>query len=301
MTQGAWQSAMAPLDGFIRQHHDSPRAAQARELVVHAKFELALQQGAAEAGEQGKRAALAALDAAAAQPYGFSVFAAHIARATLYEMTGSSSRATELMSEALAQWHEHGAALFARRPATALQRDVMEIRDVVFQPNEQSRRPEFRHLRSSDSPPPYFVVTPHVRVTLHDDSKVRVEAASRLCTRPGALLLDDEQLSVLERILRGLGGTKRRVPQSIMATPNQPAGDVEHILKFWNRFFTMGPGHWGGWILQTFPIVNRITFIDPARTRGGAEIRTGYEGTTQLLAKEGGKWRVTGSSGHWIE
>ena len=301
MTQGAWQSAMAPLDGFIRRHPDSPRAAQARELVVRAKFEMALQQGGPEAGEQGKRAALEVLDGVAAGPYGFSVFAAHVARATLYSMTGSSSRATEAMSEALARWHEHGAALFAGRPATALQQDVMEIRDVVFQPNEHSQHGEFRHLRSSDSPPPYFVVTPEVRVTLHDDSRVRVEAASRLCTRPGALLLDDEQLSVLERILRGLGGTKRGVPQSIMATPNQPAGDVEHILKFWNRFFTMGPGHWGGWILQTFPIVNRITFIDPARSRGGAEIRTGYRGSTQLLAKEGGTWKVTGSSGHWIE
>jgi hypothetical protein len=62
-------------------------------------------------------------------------------------------------------------------------------------------------------------------VNLHDDSEVRVEAASRLSARPGALL----------------------------------------------------------------------------RTRGAATIRTGYRGSTQLLTKVDGTWKVTGSSGHWIE
>jgi len=63
----------------------------------------------------------------------------------------------------------------------------------------------------------------------------------------------------------------------------------------------MGPGHWGGWILQTFPIVTEVTFIDAARTRGAARIRTGYQGSTQLLTKGKGGWKVSGSSGHWIE
>ena len=138
-------------------------------------------------------------------------------------------------------------------------------------------------------------------MTLGDDFSLRVEAASRLAARPGALLLDEEQLGVLQRILVGLGGTKRREPQSVMEVPNQPIGRVEQILKFWNRFFTIGPGHWGGFIVQTFPIVTEIPFVDAARTRAAARIRTGYEGSTQLLTKRDGKWKVTGTSGHWIE
>ncbi len=301
VTEGAWRNAVAPLDEFVRRYADSPSAAEARELLTRAKLEIALLQAGPEATEEGKRAALAALESLAKEPYGFSVFAAQVARATLHSIVDSTSRAAELMSDALAQWHEHGVALFAKRSATALQQDVMDIRDAVFHPNANWPRHEFRHLRSSDSPPPFFVATPDVRVKLHDGSDVRVEAASRLSARPGALLLDEERIAVLERILTGLGGTKRRAPQAVMETPNQPIGGVEHIQKFWNRFFTMGPGHWGGWILQTFPIVTEVTFIDGARTRGAARIRTGYQGSTQLLTKGDGTWKVSGTSGHWIE
>lgn len=301
VTEGAWRNAVAPLDEFIRLYPDSPSAAEARELVTRAKLEIALLQAGPEASEQGKRAALAVLESLAAEPYGFSVFAAQVARATLHSIVGPTSRAGELMSDALAQWHEHGASLYARRSATPLQRDVMDIRDAVFNPNANWPRHEFRHLRSFDSPPPFFIATPDLRVKLHDDTDVRVEAASRLSARPGALLLDGEQIAVLERILTGLGGTKPHAPQSVMETRNQPIGRLEHIQRFWNRFFTMGPGHWGGWILQTFPIVNEVTFIDAARTKGAARIRTGYQGSTQLLTKSDRTWKVSGSSGYWIE
>ncbi len=301
VTEGAWRNAVGPLDEFIRRYPDSASAAEARELLTRAKLEIALLQARPEASEEGKRAALAALESLAAEPYGFGVFAAQVARATLHSLVDPTSRAAQLMSDALAQWHDHGAVVFARHSATALQRDVMDIRDAVFHPNANWPRQEFSRLRSSDRPPPFFVATPDVRVKLHDGSDARVEAASRLSARPGALLLNEEQIAVLERILTQLGGTRRLAPQAVMETPNQPIGGVEHIQKFWNRFFTMGPGHWGGWILQTFPIVTEVTFIDAARTRGAARIRTGYQGSTQLLTKGGGKWMVSGTSGHWIE
>ena len=299
--EGAWRKAVTPLDEFIRRYPDSPSAAEARELLTRAKLEIALLQAGPEASEQGKRAALTALESLTAEPYGFSVFAAQIARATLHSIVGSTSRAADLMSDALARWHEHGAALYSRRSATALQQDVMDVRDAVFHPNANWPRHEFSNLRSSDSPPPFFVATPDVRVKLHDDTDVRVEAASRLSARPGSLLLDEEQIAVLGRILTGLGGTKHPAPQASLETPKQPIGGIGHIQKFWNRFFTMGPGHWGGWILQTFPIVNEVTFIDAARTRGAARIRTGYQGSTQLLTKGDGTWKVSGVSGLWIE
>ncbi len=301
VTEGAWRNAVAPLDEFIRLYPDSPNAAEAQELLTRAKLEMALLQAGPEATEEGRRAALAALESLGQEPYGFSAFAAQITRATLHSIVGSTSRATELMSDALTQWHAHGVVLFAPRSTTALQRDVIDIRDAVFDPNANWQRHEFRHLRSSDGPLPFFVATPEVRVKLYDGADARVEAASRLAARPGALLLNEEQIAILEHILMGLGGTKRHVPRSEMETPNEPIGGVEHILKFWNRFFTIGPGHWGGWIVQTFPIVTEVTFIDAARTKGAARIRTGYQGATQLLTKTDGTWKVTGSSRHWIE
>jgi tetratricopeptide (TPR) repeat protein len=290
VTEGVWWKAIAPLEEFIRLHPDSTRAAEAHELLTRAKLEIALLQAGPEATGEDKRVALAALESLAGERYGFSVFAANVARATLQSISGSAAGAAEVMSEALAQWHEHGAVQFAGRPTTALQRDVMDIRDAVFLPNAHRPSHQFSHLRSSDGAPPFFVISPDVRVKLHDDSVVRVEAASRLSAKPGALLLDEEQIAVLERILMGLGGTNR-APQSVL----------EHIQKFWNRFFTMGPGHWGGWILQTFPIMTEVTFIDAQRTRGAARIRTGYEGSTLLLTKTGDTWKVIGASGHWQE
>lgn len=301
VTEGVWREAIAPLDEFVRLYSDSIHAAEARELLTRARLEVALLQAGPEATEEDRRTALAALASLAAEPYGFSVFAARVAHATLLSNIGMSSGAAELMTGALAQWHEHGTRVFASHSATLLETDVMDIRDAVFHPNADWPRQQFRHLGSSDSPPRFFIATPDVRVKLHDDSDVRVQAALRLSRRPGGLLLNEEQIAVLERILTGLGGTKRRAPQSIMETPNQPIGGVEQIQKFWNRFFTMGPGHWGGWILQTFPIVTEVTFIDAARTRGAARIRTGYQGSTQLLTKVDGTWKVTGTSGHWIE
>jgi tetratricopeptide (TPR) repeat protein len=225
VTEGAWRKAIAPLGEFIQLYPDSPSAADARELRTRAKLEIALLQAGPDAGPEDRRAALAALELLTAEPYGFNVFAAKVARATLHSIVGSASGAAELMADALAQWHEHGAVLFRGRSATALQQDVMDIRDAVFHPNADWPRNQFSRLSSSNSSPPFFIATPDVHVNLHDDSEVRVEAASRLSARPGALL----------------------------------------------------------------------------RTRGAATIRTGYRGSTQLLTKVDGTWKVTGSSGHWIE
>jgi hypothetical protein len=292
VTEESWGNAVKSLDEFVRLYPNSPGTAEARELRTRAKLEIALQQARPDASEESQRAALAALESLASEPYGFSVFASQVARATLQALLTSESRAADLMSDALARWHEHGVVLFSPRPATALQQDVINIRDVVFQPNPNSRQQAFRHLRSSESPPFFFLATPDIRVVLHDGSSMQVDASSRLAARPGALLLDEKQITLLERILTGLGGTRRSADQT---------REVPFVQRFWNRFFTMGPGHWGGWILQTFPIVNEVTFIDPDRTRGAARIRTGYQGSTQLLAKSDGKWRVTGVTGHWIE
>jgi tetratricopeptide (TPR) repeat protein len=298
VTEGIWRGAIAPLTDFIRLYPDSASSHDAHELLTRARLEMTLLRADPETSDEDKRAALTALESLAGEPYGFSVFAAQVARATLQSIVGSSDRASELMSQALVLWHQHGVDLFATRSATALQHDVMDIRDAIFHP--VANPSEFSRFRSA-SPPQFFIVTPEVRVKLHDDSVVKVEAAARLSAKPGALLLNEEQIAVLERILISLGGTRQRAPRAVMETPNQPIGGVEHIEKFWNRFFTMGPGHWGGWILQTFPMVTEVTFIDAARTRGAARIRSGYQGSTQLLTKTSGTWRVTGSSGHWIE
>ena len=280
---GFWRNAIPPLEEFIRRYPGSDRIAEARELRTRAKLEVALLRAAPDTTEQNRRDALAALESLAAEPYGFSTFAAKVAHATLQSIIVSPTDAAELMSRALTEWHQHGAALFASGPqATTLERDVMDVRDAVFHPPVNGGAYQFRELRSSDTPPPFFIVSPEVRVKLFDDSDVRVKAASRLSAQPGALMLTEGQTEVLVHILSALGGTRE-------------------IQRFWNQFFTMGPGHWGGWILETFPIVTEVTFIDAARSKGASRIRIGYQGYTQLLTKDHGAWKLGDTTGHWIE
>jgi len=85
-----------------------------------------------------------------------------------------------------------------------------------------------------------------------------------------------------------------------MQTPNQPAGASIPVARFWNRYFWTQPGHWGGRVLQTYPIIDEIEFVDAARTRAAVKVTIGYSGATAHLEKRGGTWVVREMSGFWV-
>jgi len=97
-----------------------------------------------------------------------------------------------------------------------------------------------------------------------------------------------------------LGGTKRREPTQIMETPNQPVGDSVRIVALWARFFPARPGHWGGWELETYPVIDEIHFTNAERTRASAKVTIGYSGATVELEKEGGAWLARRLTNRWI-
>ena len=72
------------------------------------------------------------------------------------------------------------------------------------------------------------------------------------------------------------------------------------ILAFWNRFFAARPGHWGGWVLATYPIVTEIEFLDTGRTRANAAVTIGYSGATVVLEKIDGEWRAVKLTHMWV-
>jgi hypothetical protein len=114
------------------------------------------------------------------------------------------------------------------------------------------------------------------------------------------ILLDTNDLTLLSRVLPTLGGTKRRQPQQVMETPNQPVGDSMSILKFWNQFFPGRQGHWGGWELDTYPRVTKIEFLDAARTKAAAAVVLGYGGATVILEKIDGRWVAVRLTNQWV-
>lgn len=61
---------------------------------------------------------------------------------------------------------------------------------------------------------------------------------------------------------------------------NQPAGDAREIVRLWGEIFATQPGHWGGTVLQTDPMITRIEFLDEARTKANVLVTLGYSGAT---------------------
>ena len=114
------------------------------------------------------------------------------------------------------------------------------------------------------------------------------------------LFLDTDQLALLQRMIVTLGGTQRRAPRQIMETPNQPVGDSMQILGLWKAFFPARPGHWGGWELETYPVITEIAFRDPARTKAAAKVTIGYSGATVELEKKDGVWVARRLTSQWI-
>ena len=71
-------------------------------------------------------------------------------------------------------------------------------------------------------------------------------------------------------------------------------------MSFWNSFFHTRQGHWGGWEVETYPVIHGITFLDDARTRASVPIVVGYSGATVILEKKDGVWVAIRLVNQWV-
>lgn len=239
------------------------------------------------------------LEALSREPHDFAVTAAKIARASMLWKGGEPADAEALMLEALTQWL---AQQRLSTPTGGLEQDVAEIRRVVYVPKggeifEGSRWNAFSWPVTA---PPFVIANPEVRVKLHDGEVTRVTLVQMFRAADKVLFFDTDQLVFLKTMISKLGGTQRRMPQNIMETPNQPVGASMQILQLWNKFFHARPGHWGGWELETYPIITEIEFADGGRTRAAARVTIGYSGATVELEKEAGTWGPKRLTGRWV-
>jgi hypothetical protein len=85
-----------------------------------------------------------------------------------------------------------------------------------------------------------------------------------------------------------------------METPNQPVGDSMQLLRLWTKFFDARPGHWGGWEIETYPVITEIEFTNAERTKASARVTVGYSGATVELEKEGGTWIAKRLANQWV-
>jgi TolA-binding protein len=291
--------ALKELQRLVAQHPASAAAHEGRELAHQARLERALEWAAADRPGQDEAKALNELEALAREPLDFAVTAARVARASLQARRGEASQAEASLLEALKDCH---AAQRLITPSAGIERDIAEIRRVVFLPQggEIYKSGTWDNYSWPATAPAFTLVNSDVRVKQHDGVVSRVTLAQDFPYAQRVVFFNTAQIALLQRMLTTLGGTKRREPRQIMEVPNQPVGDSMQILAVWQRVFPARPGHWGGWEIQTYPVITEIEFTNAERTRAGARVTIGYSGGTVELEKEGGKWVAKRVTNQWI-
>jgi tetratricopeptide (TPR) repeat protein len=298
LANGRYDDAVTEMRSWTQKHASSSAAGQGRELLHRAQLLKALRLANLEQPGSDRAAAMSALDLLGREPLDFSVVAARIARASLLWVGGEGRSAEDLMRNALDAWH---AQQRPSTPAAGIEQEIAAIRRTVFLPggggvyNGGAWDPAW-----PSTPAPFCLVNTDVAVKDHDGTITRVSLVVAFDVAQHILFFDTDQIGVLKDMLVQLGGRRRRQPGGIMETPNQPVGDSMQVLKLWTRFFAARPGHWGGWDLETAPVITEIEFTNAQRTRASARVTIGYTGGTVELEKEGGRWIAKRLTNQWI-
>lgn len=297
-----WDEAIAALSALLRPSVKSPFVAEARYLSHRARLERALAAADAANPDSEHAKAVHELEALSREPFDFAVGAAKIALASLVAVQRAPGDPGRVMLEALTAWHAADRQQPPSAPRGALERDIVDIRNAVFLPKgggvyENARWNAFSWSGRSAR---FLVVDPDLQVTLPDGNVIRVSAYDPFPEFDNVVFLPDERRTVLERIMTRVGGTKKRRPRAVMETPNQPIGPSLDVLAFWKKFFAAQPGHWGGWVFETYPIINQIEFINAERTRAAVKVTVGYSGATVQLEKKDGVWMAKELTNFWI-
>jgi hypothetical protein len=295
LEQARWQlghnqrdAAIETAARLLKEHPRSPIADDALDLRQRALLDRALDTHSSDDLREVERG-----------PYSYWVCAAKMTRAAMMWREGTPAGAQTLMKDALTEWHRHQITTPVAAPGTALEKEVLEIRNLVFRPAGDGPFAGTAWELKSLAPPrtPFLIVNPDVPVKLSTGEETRVHVRQPFPDFGNVLFVNPDQLAFFDRLLAKIGGTEVRVPGGVMEIPNQPAGGAAELLKFLQEFFPARPGHWGGWMLQTFPIITSIEFLDGSRTRAGVHVTIGYEGATLMLEKGTAAGR---SRGWWV-
>lgn len=299
LAAGRHDAALKALQQLVAEYPAPAAASEARELGHQARLERALERAAADGPPDDEAGALKELEDLAREPLDFAVTAARIARGSLQARRGEASAAEASLLAALKDWH---AAQRVTPPSAGLESDVADIRRVVFLLRGGAIYGDrgWNAFKWPATPPPFLLVNSDVRVKLHDGAITRVTLIQEFLEPQPTVFFNTDQIALLKKMITTLGGTKRREPGHIMQTPNQPVGDSMQILAVWNKLFPSRPGHWGGWELETYPVITEIEFTNAERTRAGAKVTIGYSGATVELEKQEVRWVATRLTNQWI-
>jgi tetratricopeptide (TPR) repeat protein len=298
LAHGSRRDAHAIAAQLTTQFPQSPLAQNARLVAHRADYEDALDLAAAD-DPKDIAGALQRLEQLSSEPDDVMTSLARIARASLMAIQGTAG-GEALMKDALERWRKIQDVASPATPGS-LEADVDAVRRAVFQPLGGGVYGGGWNAMNWPGSLPPFLMAPATLPVQDADGRLRMVSASRpLPGLENTLYVSNEHVELLNKTITVLGGSLRRVPQSVMSTPNQPAGASVTIMRLWNQFFPMRQGHWGGWVFATYPEIARIEFTNKARTKASVPVIVGYSGGTVLLEKIDGDWRALEIVNRWI-
>jgi outer membrane protein assembly factor BamD (BamD/ComL family) len=304
---GRRKDAVTTLDAVVAAHPAAPVAAEARYLSHLARLDDALDLANADAASRDAAAALRALDALVREPCDFAIFAAKVARASLLRVEGKDPLEQEsAVRDAFREFLEHQRGERGTGPHTDIERDVEAIRAAVFLPAGGGvyGTQRWNAFAWPSARAPFLVTRSDTELTFAGGDAMTVTFTQVYPGLDGVVRLTSSQLGVFSRIVERTGGTRRREwtreAALSMQVPNQPIGDSMVVLGLLNKAVAARPGHWGGWVFETYPIVTKIEFLDAGRTRAVAKVTVGFSGCDVILEKAGGAWKAIRMTNQWI-
>ncbi|HXT71447.1 MAG TPA: hypothetical protein VN700_16950 [Vicinamibacterales bacterium] len=277
---------------------DSDRTA-VRQLDHRAQLELAMELLAVEGPDA--ISAFKALDAIAPLPFDANVGFAGLAKGTVMFRNGAEEHARITMNATLDAWRDSQQSLRAAVPASPLAADIAAIRNVLFRP--AGRFEQLARVAFSEHDPfvaGYVVTNPDVRVTMADGKTTRITVYQEIPEQTRTIFWTTEDIAFAQRLVGTLGRTRAPATAAPGQAPNRPTEADLGAMKFWNASFATHKGNMGQWVVQTYPIIVNVTFLDDARTKAAIAFRLNYEGATLIMEKTNGAWQAIRLVNQWI-
>jgi tetratricopeptide (TPR) repeat protein len=295
-----YTDALRPLNSVIVKFPATIAAREAVYLSHQARFQRALDRANSEKPGADLADATIEFERLSREPRDFPVCAADIARSTILWLQGSRSGARKLLDRALDAWPEPARTTAAK---TDLERDVDQIYALIFRPDGSGPlgREGWNGLDANAPSLPFVITSADIKVVKPDGVTIHVAAPRVSLARQRVLQITDDQRPLLQGILDTLGGSKKREPTFVMEVPNQPIGNAQDIGKFWNEKFAVRPGHWGGWVVDTYPHITEIRFDPDNHSKAFVPVVVGYSGATVVLERVDDSWQAKGLVNVWVE
>ena len=289
-----WDDAIQAALDFEAKYPASPRVGDARYLRHKAQLFKLLERTTDDPPLRSAAQLIRDLEALSQEPSDDAVAAAKLALGTVYYLATSRRQPEAFVAEALRDWR----ALDRARPSPRLrphhEYDVIEIRNLLFQPHGggifagDHRWSDFKWAPRST---PYLLVNPAIRVLLGERERAYVVAYDPFPGLPNVIFMGDERRALLDRIILRLGTAKKR---SWM----KPGKRLD-VLTLWMRASFGARGTMDGWLFENHPRISSIAFLDPQRTRAVVQLVIGYAGGSVWMEKREGRWVAVGLRDFW--